>query len=90
MAFNTAHYAATLVVVLQARVSASTVVLRNALIQQQKEQQAAVDSLAITAGCNRTVDMQYAIEVGLQTSIIATFWYRLPQSFCVQKSLLCI
>jgi len=55
---------ATLVVV-QARVSPSTFALREALIEQQQEQQAAVASLAVLPGCNRTADMQYEFVVRL-------------------------
>ena len=55
---------------LQAKVTASTVALRAALIQQKNQQQAALDSLAVLPGCNRTVDMQYAFVVSLSTTHI--------------------
>ena len=52
-------------VVVQAKVTPSTFALREALIQQQQEQQAALASLAVLPGCNRTADMQYEFVVGL-------------------------
>jgi hypothetical protein len=67
--------AGTLVVV-QARVSPSTFTLREALIQQQQEQQAAVASLAVLPGCNRTADMHYEFVVGLPQ----TPWQACPQA----------
>lgn len=54
--------------VLQAKISASTVVLREVLIEQQQGQQAAIASLVVLPGCNRTVDMQYVFVVGLHKS----------------------
>lgn len=56
---NALHVAAA-----QAVVSASTIALREALIEQEEEQQAALDALTVPAGCNRTADMQYTFLVG--------------------------
>lgn len=53
---------------LQAKVTASTVALRAALIKQKNQQQAALDSLAVLPGCNRTADMQYAVAVSVCTA----------------------
>ena len=65
-------------VVVQARVSPSTFALREALIEQQQEQQAAVASLAVLPGCNRTADMQYEFVVGLH--VPQTLWQTCPQA----------
>ncbi len=65
-------------VVVQAKVSPSTFAWREALIEQQQEQQAAVASLAVLPGCNRTADMQYEFVVGLH--VLQTFWQACPQA----------
>ncbi len=65
-------------VVVQAKVSPTTFALREVLIEQQKEQQAAVASLAVLPGCNRTADMQYEFVVGLH--VPQTLWQTCPQA----------
>ncbi len=67
-------------VVVQARVSPSTFTLRDALIEQQQEQQAAVASLAVLPGCNRTADMQYEFVVGLH--VLQILWQACLQAAC--------
>ena len=48
---------------LQAVVSASTIALREIQAEQAEAQEAAINSITILSGCNRTVDMQYAFVV---------------------------
>lgn len=79
------QYGAVLVV-LQAKISASTVALREALIEQQQGQQAAIASLVVLPGCNRTVDMQYVFVVGLHKSPV----FRTSSNFAEVSSTLCI
>ena len=66
---------------MQAKISASTLALRAALINRQDKQQAAIAALAVLPGCNRTVDMQYAFVVGhchIQHTCIAGHSKQLP------------
>lgn len=49
----------------QAVVSASTIALREAEIEQAAAVEAAVDSLTILSGCNRSVEMEYVFVVSL-------------------------
>ena len=49
---------------LQAVVSASTIALRDIQIEQAEAEEAAINSITILSGCNRTVDMQYTFVVG--------------------------
>ena len=46
--------------VMQDRISSSTLALREALLAQQA---ADITSLSVASGCNRTVDMQYSFVV---------------------------
>jgi len=69
-------------VVVQARVSPSTFTLRDALIEQQQEQQAAVASLAVLPGCNRTADMQYEFVVGLHVPSAIKLSGKLAHKLC--------
>ncbi len=69
-------------VMLQAKVSPSTFALREAFIQQQQEQQAAVDSLAVLPGCNRTADMQYEFVVGLHVPSAIKLSGKLAHKLC--------
>lgn len=48
---------------LQAVVSASTIALRDIEVEQAEAQEAAIKSITILSGCNRTVDMQYVFVV---------------------------
>ena len=49
--------------VVQGKISASTLALREALLAQQAAQQSDLTSLSVASGCNRTVDMQYSFVV---------------------------
>ncbi len=77
-------------VVVQARVSPSTFALREALIQQQQEQQAAVASLAVLPGCNRTADMQYVFVVGLHVPPAIKLSGRLAHELWVMHCATCL
>ena len=50
---------------LQAVVSASTIALREIEAEQAEAQEAAINSITILSGCNRTVDMQYTFVVSV-------------------------
>jgi len=50
---------------LQAVVSASTIALRDIQVEQAEAQEAAINSITILSGCNRTVDMQYEFVVSV-------------------------
>ncbi len=50
---------------LQTVVSASTIALRDIEVEQAEAQEAAINSITILSGCNRTVDMQYAFVVSI-------------------------
>lgn len=56
----------------QAVVSASTIALREAEIEQAAAVAAAVDSLTILSGCNRSVEMEYVFVVSLPCAY--SFW----------------